>query len=162
MHCPGLWHKRPEAPSLRVVSVRARPPGPVSARADSQSRPGHRGSGPGQKHSVQEPEVERQGEREEVQGKKHGGGGGRGRQRDREPGTGPMFNDGLTGRSARHGWNELSISKPPGCPHRRNVRQNCASLPPVPFIAQHFCPPGFPLRTEATKAPPWQPPEQGA
>lgn len=76
MHCPGLWHKRPEAPSLRVVSVRARPPGPVSARADSQSRPGHRGSGPGQKHSVQEPEVERQGEREEVQGKKHGGGGG--------------------------------------------------------------------------------------
>lgn len=38
------------------------PPGPVSACADSQSRPGHRGSGPGWKHSVQEPEEERQGE----------------------------------------------------------------------------------------------------
>lgn len=47
----------------------------------------------------------------------------------------------------------LVFQKPPGCPQRRNIEQNCAGRPPVPFVTLRSCPHGFPLPMEASEAP---------
>lgn len=48
----------------------------------------------------------------------------------------------------------LVFQKPPGCPQKRNIEQNCAGRPPVPFVVRRSCPHGFPLPTEVSEAPP--------